>query len=105
MCDNLFIDRIDSLLAEKKMKRAELLRLCNLAQNSFVNWKRYGTIPAADAMFSMAKVLNTNVEFLLTGSRADGLSPEDASLLDQWHRLDEGQKTTINILIQGFLKS
>lgn len=105
MCDNLFIDRIDSLLAERKMKRAELLRMCELAQNSFVNWKRFGTVPAADVMLKIADSLDTDVKFLLTGKRADSLSTEEVTLLDQWHRLDEGQKTTINILIQGFLKS
>ena len=61
-----FWERIDKVLSEKKISVAELSRQVGLAQASIIGWKN-GSIPRADIAVRLAKILDTSVEYLISG--------------------------------------
>lgn len=62
-----FIDRIETLLEEKNEKRAHLAKAVGVSNQSFTDWKKRGTIPAADIALKIADHLGVSLEWLLTG--------------------------------------
>ena len=66
-----FSDRIEILMAEKKVSKVELAKYANITTQTFYDWKKKGSVPSADVAVKIAEYLNTSVEFLVTGTEKD----------------------------------
>lgn len=64
-----FVERIDLLLKEKNLKRSALCEAVEIDSTSISVWKKRGTIPSGDVCVKIAKYLNVDVEYLITGSQ------------------------------------
>lgn len=62
-----FVERIDDLLKEKNLKRAALCDAIGLTHSAITDWKKRGTIPAGDVCVKIARYLDVDVEYLITG--------------------------------------
>lgn len=62
-----FVERIDLLLKEKNLKRSALCDDLELTHSAISDWKKRGTIPSGDVCVKIAKYLNVDVEYLITG--------------------------------------
>jgi transcriptional regulator with XRE-family HTH domain len=63
------IDRIDSLLKSRNLKRNAVYDSCGLAHNTFSNWSREeGVKIPAQSLYAIAQFFNVSVEYLLTGT-------------------------------------
>lgn len=62
-----FVERIDLLLKEKNLKRSALCEAVEIDSTSISVWKKRGTIPSGDVCVKIAKYLNVDVEYLITG--------------------------------------
>lgn len=66
-----FVERIDDLLKEKNLKRAALCDAIGLTHSAITDWKKRGTIPAGDVCVKIARYLDVDVEYLITGVHKD----------------------------------
>lgn len=62
-----FVDRIEQQLLLKNLKRTAFARSVGVTNQAFTDWKRRGTIPAADIALRIADALNIDLRWLITG--------------------------------------
>ena len=99
MTENLcFMDRVESILKEKRLTQKELAEDLGLRRPTLSDWKKNGAVPAGDICIRIADYLGVSVEWLVTGKEA-ALSSEERTLLKQWQVLSEEQKDTIRTLL------
>ena len=77
-----FNDRIDELLKLNKKTKVELSQYAGISKQSFHDWKKRGTIPAADIALKIAEFLNTTVEYLVKGVNTNPLADENQKLYE-----------------------
>lgn len=65
-----FYDRMHEMLVARQMTDADLSRQIGISPPSIVGWKK-GAFPRADLACKVAKILNTSVEYLVTGEVED----------------------------------
>ena len=108
--DNLFmpisgkniVSRIDELLEKKELGRADACRYAKINLRAMTDWDKKGTIPAAGTLFSIAKYLQTTVEYLLTGE--NGLSEGERELLGAYNLLNEVGKDAAIGAVEALIK-
>lgn len=62
---NSFVDNVEKKLKDKKITKNKLLTDLNLNRNSFVDWKKRGTIPSAKVVSAIAEYLDATIGELL----------------------------------------
>lgn len=96
------VERIDSLLKERNLKRQAVYDFARIAYNTFPNWtKREDTKIPAQALFQIAKFLNVSVEYLLTGKEADGMTAAEAEFLRKYKSLEPHDQNAVSVLLDG----
>lgn len=60
-----FVDNVIRLLDEQKITKNKMLSDLNLNKNSFVDWKKRGTIPSASVVSAIAEYLGTTISSLM----------------------------------------
>ena len=63
-----FWDRLEKALDENNVTASELSRTIGVASSVIYSWKLRDSIPRADIACKTAEVLNTTVEYLITGN-------------------------------------
>ena len=63
-----FSGRLERLLTEKEMQKAELAERIGFSANGISTWKVTGTIPRADVALKIAKCLDVTTEYLIFGT-------------------------------------
>lgn len=76
-----FWERLKHALDVNKLTEAELSRKIGVTQTTITGWKLRGSIPRADIAQSAAELLNTTVEFLLTGRKNISCDSENGFLV------------------------
>lgn len=103
-----FVERIEEKLIEKNLKRIALCEEIGITNQSISDWKKRGTIPAADICLKIAEYLGTSVEYLVTGKEKNlssvELTQEEEEVLDVWEDLNDFQKNTIKTLLESYKK-
>lgn len=93
-----FMDRVESLLKEKRLTQKELAEDLGLRRPTLSDWKKNGSVPAGDICLKIADYLGVSMEWLLTGKESS-LSTEERRLLKQWAILSPDQKDTVCTLL------
>ena len=100
-----FWQRVESALYENKIKEAELCRRIGLAQASMNGWKTRGSIPRADIAVKTAEVLNTTVEYLISGKQPkDSKNSFVVPILNQELSAGKGEILPEEDFIKGLIK-
>ena len=97
--------RIDSLLKNKDLTRADACRDAKINLRAMTDWAKKGTIPAADTLHSIARFLHTSVEYLITGVDTSGLSTKEQNLVTAFRLLDSRDQNEVVGIIQMKLKN
>lgn len=63
------INRIDEILSEKGKTRKDFAKEINIQPNTMGNWKTNNSMPPADTINQIAKVLGVTTDWLLNGSK------------------------------------
>ena len=109
MADN-FWGRVLELLEWKGISRKELAEKVGISYSSIHNGIKLDSIPSADIALKVAYELNTTVEYLVKGEciseerKNYKLSTENRTLMEQYNRLTEFNKQTIQELTQSLLR-
>lgn len=101
----IIVNRIDTLLFQKNLKRQVLYDLAQVAPNTFSNWmkKANAKIPA-QTLYVMAEYLGVSIDFLLTGKDRSGLDGEEIRLVTNYRQLSDDDKDSVNSMIDHFLQ-
>lgn len=101
------VERIDTLLIGKNIKRYALAETVGISVQAFSDWKSRGTIPAGDILLRIARYLNVSLEWLITGEDEEGLSPEIRALVEKIKILDQNDfkavQQLVNVLAERYL--
>ena len=101
-CD--IVDRIDDLLKQRNLKRLVVAQYEGISLQSFTDWKRRGSVPAADTALKIAQFFGTSVEWLITGKDPDGISDNDKKLLFDFHIISREGQEAVRTLLNGYVK-
>ncbi|HZW49043.1 MAG TPA: helix-turn-helix transcriptional regulator [Bacillota bacterium] len=88
------IERIEKLMQGKQITQAEFSRRIGVPVSRVANWRRKGSTPSADLISCIAKVLNVDTHYLLTGEQINGknftyeLTADEADLVDGYRKLN-----------------
>ena len=96
-----FFERLETLLIEQNEKRTHLAETIGVKNQSFTDWKKRGTIPAADIAMRIADYFNVSLEWLLTGKEKDGVSHDDILLLEKLHNIHTMNRNAAVTLINA----
>lgn len=104
--------RIDTLLAEKGLKRTDLAKACGLGESSIRMWSK--SEPTATKLYKVAQYLGVSVEYLITGiemyEKGQQQNPpvytyEEKQLQDVYHKLDDEKKELVKNMIKQLSKT
>ena len=98
-----FWERVESALNSNKIKEAELCRRIGLAQASMNGWKTRGSIPRADIAVKTAEVLNTTVEYLISGKQTESKNSFIVPILNQELSAGKGEILPEDDFIKGLI--
>lgn len=91
------LDRVKLLIDEKGMTVAELERRAELGNGTLRNWGK--SFPSVDKVQRVAKVLNTSIDYLITGEEN---SKKYSVLEREFISLTDAQKNIIFNIINEF---
>ena len=91
--------RIDRLMYEYKFLYKNIANTLEINESTVSTWRKNRTIPRADDLVKIAKLLGTSVEYLVTGEYEGGITEEQRNLIKKFEILDERDKTTVKGLI------
>lgn len=107
MEDRLIADRIFELLDQTNMEQQEFAKLVGVSDDTASNWRRYKSASFTKYIPQIASVLETTVDYLLTGQTEkpapqmeDGLNAEIIRRLCQ---LTPEQMKQVDAFVQGLL--
>lgn len=95
-----FTDRVDSLLNERNLRRADLCRGINISESSARTWYARGACPSAENAFKVAQFFGVSVEYLLTGNNPGDvpnlyLGKEEEEIIEIYRSLDKRGKNEL----------
>lgn len=99
----MFVDRVDSILANLGQKRVEMCKEIGLSKSMLSTWQTRGNIPSADVVYRIAKYCGVSMEYLLTGSSEEGLTPKQRELIRNYETLSERDRKIVDNLIATLL--
>jgi len=99
--------RIDSLLANRNLRRVDLYKNCFIPESTFRSWVK-GSKPSAEALKKCADFLGVSMDFLTSGTAINEtenikidnliLSEEEKKLVELFRNLSDKDKNTVLIL-------
>jgi len=84
-------ERIKSISDNKHLTISTIEAECNISNGSISKWK--SQIPKADSLYSVAKFLNTSIEYLLTGKDNNTYIETN----QDWFIIINGQKHKVSV--------
>lgn len=92
-----FTNRIDNLLNERNLRRADLCRAVGISDSTIRTWITRNASPSVEAAFRVAQFFGVTVEYLVTGKTPDEspglfLSADEEEIIDIYRALDKRGK-------------
>ena len=100
----MFWDRMGKLLENKNLTIKDFSNLIEVNPSVVDSWKNRGVMPRADVACKAAKVLNTSVEYLISGDRSVLASDYIVPVLNQELSAGKGSLLPDEDIIQGLVK-
>ena len=99
----MFWDRMGKLLENKNLTIKDFSNLIEVNPSVVDSWKNRGVMPRADVACKAAKVLNTSVEYLISGDRSVLASDYIVPVLNQELSAGKGSLLPDEDVIQGLV--
>ena len=90
------VNRITQIATSNDLTLAKIERIAGFGNGTIRRWDI--SSPSADKLFSVANILNTNIEYLLTGKdkqESRNLSNDERELLEEFRKLDFKGKSSV----------
>lgn len=93
-------DRIKQLRKEKGLSQAKVAKEISVSTGNFGDWETGRTGPSVNAVLSIAKYFEVNLEWLLTGKYVDNeFTKEETQLINKIRELDTRDKEELNNIV------
>ena len=90
------VERIKEKCNEKGLNIATLEKELSIGNGNIRRWNT--NTPSAKRILEVANMLETSVDWLLTGKDNENLSEEEAELLEKWRRTnDKGRESIMSV--------
>lgn len=101
----MFTQRINNLLLENNMYRADIVRGTGIGESTIRGWYK-GQKPSAENLYKVAQFFGVTVEWLLTGENKNSsnnqmFTKEERELIEIFRHLDERDKNAILTMAQS----
>ncbi len=100
-----FYERVKELVKGQNTTLQVFMESLDIKFETYRGQKRHGNLPRADEALRIANALHTSINYLVTGEEPNGLSEEDREHLSKWHKIDEGTKRSVNLLIDASISA
>ena len=92
---HIIVERIESQRKKLNLSQKELCQKCNIIDTTYSSWKNRNRLPSAEDIMQLAKILNTSVEWLITGKDSGTATPEEQQLLNYYNTSNQEGKNRI----------
>lgn len=91
-------NRIDALLSERKLRRADLVRATGIPDSTIRTWITRNSAPSVDAIVKISEFFGVSVEYLYYGYSTNSseenkipyrLNHTEADLIDSWRMFED----------------
>lgn len=101
----MFTKRINDLLLENDMYRADIVRGTGIGESTIRGWYK-GNKPSAESLYKVAQFFGVTVEWLLTGenestNKNQMFTKEERELIEIFRHLDDRDKNAILTMAQS----
>jgi len=100
-----FYQRLEPLMAERKMSQKDLADIAGVKAPSVFEWKNDGTTPRADTAIKIADYFNVSVKWLVLGEEDTGLTQNERDLLSIYRLLDSRDQGDVFGIMQMKLEN
>ena len=91
----LFYERLEPLMAERKMSQKDLAAVAEVKPPSVSEWKTKGTLPRADTAIKIAEHFNVSIKWLVLGIEDAAFTRDERELLAVYRKLGQDDKVEI----------
>ena len=102
------VDRIFFLLDKTDMEQQAFAAQVGVSDDTASNWRRRKSASYSKYLSKIAAVLNTSVEYLLTGEEkgpatvdGDGLTDQQRAMIQRIRQMDDAQLTALENLLDS----
>ena len=96
------VQRIDSELRAKNLKRKALADAIGISLQPFTSWANRGGLPSSDIVYKIAKYFDVTMEWLLTGEAPESVPPGTLALAKDIESLPEEYREIIRRNVEDF---
>ena len=106
----MFLERFESLMRERNLTKAQLIRATGITEGAIDGWRKKGTLPTSEYLGRLADFFEVSVDYLL-GRQSDigivevqhELTVDQEELLKIYNRLSSQDKSQLLALAKRFL--
>jgi transcriptional regulator with XRE-family HTH domain len=99
-----FWDRLKAEIKDHDLTQERVARRFKIPVGTFKNWLLRRTYPDAHEAVQIAKLLNTTVEYLVTGNDQSGFSDDERRLIEGYRQLSKYDQAHIAAVIEIWLR-
>lgn len=87
------IDRIKEKCKDRKMSISQIEQICGFGNGTIRRWEN--NLPSVDKVLKVANLLNTSIEWIITGKEDAELTPDENRLIECYRASDPAGKDAI----------
>jgi transcriptional regulator with XRE-family HTH domain len=99
-----FWDRLKDKIRDRELTQEGIARKLKIPIGTFKNWLLRQTYPDAREAVEIAKLLNTTVEHLVTGTDRNGYTDDERRLIDGYRQLSKYDQVHIMAIIEVWIR-
>jgi transcriptional regulator with XRE-family HTH domain len=95
-----FWDRLKDRIKDRDLNQEVVSRKIKIPIGTFRNWLLRHTYPDARETVEIAKLLNTTVEYLVSGTDRTGFTEDERRIIDEYRQLSKYDKEHIAVILE-----
>jgi transcriptional regulator with XRE-family HTH domain len=99
-----FWERLKDTIKDRDLTQEQVSRKVRIPIGTFKNWLLRRTYPDAREAVEIARLLNTTVEILVTGTDRTGLTEDEQRLIHGYRQLSKCEQGHIAAIIDAWIK-
>lgn len=94
---DLFLERFDNLLKNKKISRNKLAKDLNISESTIRSWYN-GSVPALDKVYKISQYFAIPIDFLV-GNEIEIYTDEEKQIIEKYRQLDSESQQAFKTLL------
>jgi transcriptional regulator with XRE-family HTH domain len=99
-----FWDRLKDRIKDSDLTQERVARKLKIPIGTFKNWLLRQTYPDAQEAVEIAKLLNTTVEYLVSGTDRSGYTEDERRLIDGYRQLSKYDQKHIAAIVDVWIR-